>query len=106
MWSLEANGCCLYLGGYKASLNRQFLTEASVGLIVNAAPQLEALYGSGSKVSKAFKLRREDPGLAHLEELPVHWVDDPKQEIRLSDLDPVLASLHRCLHDRGEKLFQ
>ena len=67
----------VYLGGYKSALNRPFLKEKNIRLIVNVAPGLERVFGE-----KYLKQRRavfEDKDLKGLEEVIVNWQDDLQQ---------------------------
>ena len=51
------NGSSLYVGGYKASINIDFLQTHNIGLIIHACPGLEQQFGS--KVASLFKKRRQ-----------------------------------------------
>ena len=63
VYKSESNNV-LFVGGFKASVNIEFLTSKNVGLIVNACPTIEAHFGR--KVAELFKKRRQQ--LPHVKE--------------------------------------
>ncbi|XP_059095961.1 uncharacterized protein LOC131890600 [Tigriopus californicus] len=73
----------LFVGGYKASINKTFLINNQVCLIVNTCPSLPLTMGS--KYVKQLKNRNEDSSL-NFRELTIDWQDSATQIISLSEI--------------------
>jgi len=95
VWRHESS--CLFVGGYKASINVQFLSANNVGMIVHACPGIEKQFGS--KVEALFKKRRQ--ALPQIEEFFVKWEDSLSQRIDDAALwSELLGKIHSSFVDR------
>ena len=70
VYKSESNNV-LFVGGFKASVNIDFLTSKNVGLIVNACPTIEEHFGR--KLADLFNKRRQQ--LPHVKEGTIMTID-------------------------------
>lgn len=82
----------LFVGGYKASINKAFLISNQVCLIVNTCPSLQLTMGN--KYVKQLKTRNEDTNL-NFRELTLDWQDSTNQVI---DIDEIIT-IYKAIED-------
>ena len=85
---------CVYLGGFHAVLNKDFLVKHKVRAIVNTAKGLEMFgpkYTNGVQAAK-------DLGVAFLE---LNWIDSREQVIHQSDLQTSVQFIHEVGFSTG-----
>ena len=92
IWSMS--DCHLFMGGFKSAMNIAFLTENRIGLIVCAAKNLSATFGS--KYKKLIEKRRST--LPEINEVTLDWVDSNQQKLDKKELSSVLSLIHRTMN--------
>ncbi len=94
VWEGTAAGN-VYLGGYKAALNVDFLLESRVVLVANAAPGLRKVLGPRYAASrrKAWDKLKE----RGVEELEVDWEDRPSQKLEAELIGDVVTRIRMIL---------
>ena len=96
VWSTEAN-TSLYVGGFKAALNLEFLESNKIGCIVHAAHGLEHQFGS--KVQALFRNRRKN--MPYIQEMMVAWNDSMDQRIDPQYLEGLLNAISESISDKS-----
>lgn len=81
----------LFLGGWKAAMNRQFLADANVGLVVNTAGGLKELFPT-------FKTDKLYEALA-VTALELDWQDTDTQAIGGAELDGAISAISGTLSE-------
>ena len=100
IWKDMDTSASLFLGGYKAALNSDFLLGNGIKLVVNAAPSLTKVLGP-RYVERRRKLWEELARRA-VEEVTLDWEDSLGQRLKEEELHFAVTIIKQSL-DKGIK---
>ena len=94
IWSYLDFNSNLYVGGYKSGLNRKFLMDAQIGLIVDTAPSLIKTLGPKYEAQRT-NVRAEYN--RNINVISLDWEDKVEQRINPDELKSTLIDIENTL---------